>query len=68
MSKFQEVFPNDLAGILPEREIYFGIDWQQEMNPISNTPYRMALAESEDLKAQHYYLLEKVFIRPLISP
>ena len=68
MSKFQEVFPNDLAGILPEREIYFGIDWQQEMNPISNTPYRMDSAELKELKAQLKDLIYKGFIRPSISP
>ena len=68
MSKFQEVFPNDLAGILPEREIYFGINLLPDINPISIPLYRMASAESKELKAQLKDLLDKGFIRPSISP
>ncbi|TMX05241.1 hypothetical protein EJD97_000237 [Solanum chilense] len=41
MSEFLEVFPNDLCGIPPEREINFGIDLLPEKNPISIPPYRM---------------------------
>ena len=68
MSKFSEVFPNDLPSIPPEWEIDFGIDLLAVTNPISIPPYRMAPAKSKELKAQLKDLLVKVFIRPSISP
>ena len=34
VSEFPDVFPNDLPGIPPEREIYFGINFVLETNPI----------------------------------
>ena len=39
LSEFWEVFPNDLRGISPEREIYFGIDFLTDKNTISIPPY-----------------------------
>ena len=68
MSEFLEVFPNDLSGIPPEREINFGIDLLPDTNPISISPYRMAPSELKELKVQLKYLLDKGFIRPSISP
>ncbi len=38
------------------------------VDPISITPYRMALAESKELKVQLQELLDKGFIRPSVSP
>ena len=43
--EFPEVFPNDLSGVSPEREIDFGIDLLPDTNPISIPPYRIATAE-----------------------
>ena len=42
--EFPEVFPNDLPGIPPEREIDFGIDLLSDTNIISLPPYWMAQA------------------------
>ena len=42
VNKFLDVFPNDLPGIPPEREIDFGIDLLLDTNPISIPPYCMA--------------------------
>ena len=61
-----EVFPNGLLGIPPEREIDFGIDLLPDINPISIPLYRMASAESKELKAQLKDLLDKGFIIPSI--
>src|SRR5688572_32406654 len=44
VNQFPDVFPEDLPGIPPEREIYFGIELLPDTNPISIPPYRMALA------------------------
>ena len=65
--EFLEVFPNDVPSIFPEHEIDFGIDLLQETKPISVPPYRMALAELKELKAQLKDLLDKDFIRHSVS-
>ena len=46
----------------------FTIDLIPSTEPISIPPYRMALAELRELKAQLEELLSKGFIRPSISP
>ena len=61
-------FPNDIAGLPPEREVESTIDLIPETEPISIPPYRMAPAELRELKAQLEELLSKGFIRPSISP
>src|SRR5688572_6727956 len=68
VSEFPDVFPDDLPGIPPEREIDFGIDLLPDTRPISIPPYRMAPAELKELKEQLKDLLDKGFIRPSISP
>ena len=68
VNEFLDVFPEDLPGIPPEREIEFGIDLLPDTQPISIPPYRMAPAELKELKEQLKDLLEKGFIRPSISP
>ena len=68
VSEFPEVFPDDLSGVPPEREIDFGIDLLPDTQPISIPPYRMAPTEIKELKEQLKDLLDKGFIRPSISP
>ncbi|XP_070013793.1 uncharacterized protein [Nicotiana sylvestris] len=62
-----DVFPDELPGIPPKREIDFGIDLLPGTQPISIPPYRMAPAELKELKEQLKDLLEKGFIRPSTS-
>ena len=50
VNEFLEVFPKDLPGIPPDREIDFGIDVLPDTRPISIPPYRMAPAELKELK------------------
>ncbi|WMV46051.1 hypothetical protein MTR67_039436, partial [Solanum verrucosum] len=64
VNEFFDVFPNDLPGVPPEREIDFGIDLLPDTQPISIPPYRMAPTELKELKEQLRDLLEKGFIRP----
>ena len=66
--EFPDVFPDDIAGLPPDREVEFTIDLIPGTEPISIPPYRMALAELRELKAQLEELLSKGFIRPSISP
>ena len=66
--EFPDVFPDDIAGLPPDREVEFTIDLIPGTEPISIPPYRMAPAELRELKAQLEELLSKGFIRPSISP
>ncbi|XP_075103718.1 uncharacterized protein LOC142178287 [Nicotiana tabacum] len=66
--EFFDVFPEELPGLPPVREIDFGIDLPPDTQPISIPPYRIAPAELKDLKQQLHDLLDKGFIRPSISP
>ena len=66
--EFIDVFPDELPGLPPEREIEFGIELQPNTQPISIQPYRLAPAELTELKKQLDELLSKGFIRPSSSP
>ena len=68
VSEFLEVFPNELPGIPPRWKMDFGIDLLLDTNPISISPYQMALAELKELKGQLKDLLDKGFIKHCISP
>ena len=66
--EYQDVFPDELPGIPPDREIEFSIDLVPEAVPVSKVPYRMAPAELKELKEQLQELLDRGFIRPSTSP
>ena len=68
VSEFPDVFPDELPGLPPEREIDFTIDLLPDTQPISIPPYRMAPAELKELDEQLKDLLDKGFIRPSTSP
>ncbi|EXC31837.1 Transposon Ty3-I Gag-Pol polyprotein [Morus notabilis] len=65
---FQDVFPSELPGLPPDREIEFCIDLVPGTSPISIAPYRMAPAKNVELRKQLQKLMEKGFIRPSTSP
>ena len=50
--EFVDVFPEDLPGLPPIREVEFAIDLVPGTSPISISPYRMVLAELKELKSQ----------------
>ena len=68
VQEFSDVFPSDLPGVPPDRDIDFAIDLEPGTKPISIPPYRMAPAELKELKDQLQDLLSKGFIRPSVSP
>ena len=68
VKEFPDVFPDDISGLPPDREVEFTIDLIPGIKPISIPPYRMSPAELRELKAQLEELLSKGFIRPSISP
>ena len=66
--EYPEVFPEDLPGLPPDREVEFSINLLPGTSPISKAPYRMAPAEMKELKDQLQELLSLGFIRPSVSP
>ena len=66
--EFPDVFPEELPGVPPEREVDLSIEVVQGTTPISRAPYRMALTELKELKTKLQELLDKGFIRPSVSP
>ena len=50
VNEFPEVFPDDLLGVPPDREIEFGIDLVPDTRPIFIPPYRIAPTELKELK------------------
>jgi hypothetical protein len=68
VEEFMDVFPEELLGMPPEREVEFYIDLIPGMAPIAKRPYRMAPTELAELKLQITDLQEKGYIRPSSSP
>ncbi|XP_077242572.1 uncharacterized protein LOC143883095 [Tasmannia lanceolata] len=68
VQKYVDVFPDDLPGPPPDRELEFSIKLVPGANPISKRPYQMAPIELEELKKQLQELLDKGFIQPSVSP
>jgi hypothetical protein len=66
--EFPDIFPEDLPGLPPERDVEFVIELKPGTTPISRRSYRMPPNELAELKTQVQDLLEKGFIRPSSSP
>ena len=66
--EFPDVFPKDLSGLPPDRELEFGIEVLPGSAPISIPPYRMASTELKELKTQLQDLADKGFNLPSVSP
>ncbi|KAJ0494599.1 putative nucleotidyltransferase, Ribonuclease H [Helianthus annuus] len=65
---YPQVFPEDLPGLPPPRQVEFQIELAPGAAPIARAPYRLAPSELEELSKQLQELLEKGFIRPSSSP
>ncbi|KAJ0830306.1 putative nucleotidyltransferase, Ribonuclease H [Helianthus annuus] len=65
---YPQVFPEDLPGLPPHRQVEFQIELTPGAAPIARAPYRLAPSELEELSKQLQELLEKGFIRPSSSP
>ena len=62
VKEFPNVFPDDISGLPPDREVEFTIDLIPGTKPIFIPPYRMTPAELRELKAQLEEFLSKGFI------
>ncbi|GKB66354.1 putative reverse transcriptase domain-containing protein [Tanacetum coccineum] len=65
---FPEVFPEDLPGLPPTRQVEFQIDLMLGAAPVARAPYRLAPSEMKELSEQLQELSDKGFIRPSSSP
>ena len=66
--EYEDVFPEELPGLPPPRDVDFSIELHPGTSPISMTPHRMTPVELYQLKVQIQELLGKGFIRPRTSP
>jgi hypothetical protein len=65
--EFPDVFPEELPGLPPDRDVEFAIELVPGTAPISRRPYRMPPNELAELKNQLQELLQKGLIRPSSS-
>lgn len=66
--EFSDVFPTNLLGIPPNRDIDFDIDLVWDTRPISIPPYRTAPIELRELKEKLLEFLKKWFFRLRVPP
>jgi hypothetical protein len=68
LSEFQDVFPDELPGLPPERELDFTIELKLGAEPISKTLYQMIAPKLCELQMQLKELLDSGLVRPNVSP
>src|SRR6266542_3500935 len=68
VDEFPDVFPEELPGMPPDRDIEFVIELVPGTSPIYKRPYKMDANQLAELKEQLQELLDKGFIRPSSSP
>ena len=68
LQEFRDVFPDEIPGLPPKRDIDFTIELVQGAAPVSKTPYKMSTPEMLELRMQLQELLEKKYINPSVSP
>ncbi|XP_052882197.1 uncharacterized protein LOC128290545 [Gossypium arboreum] len=66
--EYPNMFPEELPGLPPIREVEFGIELVLGTMPISIAPYRITPTELKELKSQLQELTDKGFARPSSSP
>ncbi|GJT48333.1 putative reverse transcriptase domain-containing protein [Tanacetum coccineum] len=65
---FPDVFPEDLSGLPPTRQVEFQIDLIPGAAPVVRAPYRLAPSEMKELSEKLKELSDKGFKRPSSSP
>jgi hypothetical protein len=68
VNEFFYVFPEELPGMPPDRDIEFVIDLMPRTAPIYKISYRMVTRLLAELKEHIVELLDKGYIRPSSSP
>nr|GEZ34583.1 putative reverse transcriptase domain-containing protein [Tanacetum cinerariifolium] len=65
--KFLDVFPEDLPGLPPPRQVEFEIELVPGAAHVARAPYRLAPSEMKELAKQLQEVSDKGFIRPSSS-
>jgi hypothetical protein len=68
VNEYPDVFPDELPGMLPDRDIEFSIELLPGTALIYKRPYGMNVKDLAELKKQIDELLSKGYIRPSSSP
>nr|GEY22926.1 reverse transcriptase domain-containing protein [Tanacetum cinerariifolium] len=68
VQEFLEVFPKDLPGLPPARQVEFQIDLVPGAALVTRSLYRLAPAEIQELSTQLQELSDRGFIRPCSTP
>jgi hypothetical protein len=66
--ELRDVFPEEVPGLPPKRDLNFSIDLVPGAVPASRVPYRMRTPKLIELKVQLKEMLDKGYIRWSISP
>ncbi|GJW05210.1 putative reverse transcriptase domain-containing protein [Tanacetum coccineum] len=66
--EFLKVFPEDLPGLPPVRQVEFQIDLIPRTTLVARAPYRLAPSEMQELSNQLQELSDQGFIRASTSP
>jgi len=67
VQEFKDVFPKDIPGLPPKRNLDFMIELIPGAAPISKSPYKMSVPNLTEFKMQLQELVDKGYIRPSVS-
>nr|GEX54945.1 putative reverse transcriptase domain-containing protein [Tanacetum cinerariifolium] len=62
--EFPDVFPEELPGLPPVRQVEFQVDLIPGATPVARAPYRLTPSEMQELSNQLQELADRGFIRP----
>jgi hypothetical protein len=68
LREYKDVFPEEVPGLPPRRDIEFSIELASGAVPVSRTPYRMSTPELVELKLQLKEMMDRGYIWPSVSP
>ena len=68
LREYVDVFPEEILGLPPKRELDFTIELVPSAIPSSKAPYRINILELNGLKSQLKELIDKKYILPSVSP
>jgi hypothetical protein len=67
LREYRDVFPEEVLGLPPRRDIDFSVELAPGAMTISRTPYRMSTPKLVELKLQLKEMMDKGYIRPSVS-
>jgi len=68
LEEYQDVFPEQLYGLPPKRDVEHHIVLKDGSHPVARAPYRLSVAEENELKSRLQELIEAGHIQPSSSP